>query len=434
MSPTLPLHDLLKGFNLSTTDIASPQWWTLLSERDAPLFKQQNGQCLVLFVWRDPQGGSQLSTTSAVLLNVSGLTNHNTWQPTCLIRFNNSDLWFATLTISTRWRGSYAYIPIQSEQLPELVKQNDDSRESQRRWWLEVVKQQVIDPLNHNLPIVSGWGKCSALHLPQAPQEAGWQEWDKGELNKIADKHCKQLNWNSATLNNQRQCTVFSTAEGKAPLVILLDGQNWGAVTGTLSVLKQLTAQKKITAAHYLLIPSINNITRGKELSCDHIFWQSIIKELLPKVTTLLVQTNKTMTDCVVIGQSLGGLSAVYAVTHFPAYFNKAISLSGSFWWPEIQRMQNPDAFELTEQHNKVSLPKNSLADRVSKDELSVSGLSIYQTVGKVEKQLSIYNDLQYDIFKEHGAQVTYHKVDGGHDWLSWRSSMINGLMALMPG
>jgi enterochelin esterase family protein len=95
--------------------------------------------------------------------------------------------------------------------------------------------------------------------------------------------------------------------------------------------------------------------------------------------------------------------------------------------------MQDPDAYKSAHPDWDKKAGKNSLADRVSNGEVSVVGLHIYQTVGNAETQLSVYNDLHYDIFKQHGAKIAYQKVDGGHDWLSWRSSLINGLVALLP-
>ena len=95
--------------------------------------------------------------------------------------------------------------------------------------------------------------------------------------------------------------------------------------------------------------------------------------------------------------------------------------------------MQDPDAYKSAHPEWDKIVPKNSLANRVSNNEVSVAGLHIYQTVGNAETQLSVYNDLHYEIFKQHGANITYEKVDGGHDWLSWRSSLINGLVSVLP-
>ncbi|WP_417698190.1 enterochelin esterase [Psychromonas sp.] len=435
MNNVLSLDSLLTYFNLSSNAIGSSRWWKNLAKSEAPFIKvQQDGFCKVLFIWQDPEGDQHLSSTTSVILNVNGLTNHNTWQPSCLQRHPETNLWFACLTINDQWRGSYSFIPIHDNQSPQLVQQQSDgSREAQRRWWLEVVKQQRVDPLNSGPPIASGWGLSSPLHLPNAPSELGWHEWDQGKLNNLPIAENITVTWSAEKLKNKRQCTIFSTATSSAPLVILLDGDKWGADTGTLSVLQYLTNINKLRAAHYLLIPSLNNKTRWRELSCYQPFWQSVTEHLLPQVEKQLLESEQSITEYLVAGQSLGGLSAVFAGAYFPDYFSKVISLSGSFWWPEIERMQDPDAFKLNNEKWDTRLPKNSLADRVSNNEITVSGLDIYQTVGNAEKQLCVYNDMHYAVFEEKGANIMYQKVEGGHDWLSWRSSLMNGLITLLP-
>ena len=198
--------------------------------------------------------------------------------------------------------------------------------------------------MNRGPSIASSWGLNSPLHLPNAPHELGWYEWDQGELANLPIAENINVTWFAEELNNQRLCTLFSVAVGDAPLVVLLDGEKWGAESGALSVLQYLTNINKIAPAHYLLIPSIDSKTRWQELSCHQPFWQSIIEQLLPQVADKLLQSNKSISDYIIAGQSLGGLSAVYAGIYFPTYFSNAISLSGSFWWPEIERMQDPDA------------------------------------------------------------------------------------------
>ncbi|MEG3756177.1 enterochelin esterase [Psychromonas arctica] len=435
MNNVLSLDSLLTYFNLSNNAIGSVRWWNNIAKNKAPFIKlEQDGRCKVLFIWQDPEGDDAESSTRSVILNVNGLTNHNTWQPSCLKRYKQTDLWFACLSINDQWRGSYSFIPIKEQQLPQHIEKNSDgSREAQRRWWLEVVKQQLVDPLNTSPLVASGWGLNSPLHLPNAPLELGWREWEQGKLNKLSIAKNITITWSDHTLNNQRQCTLFSTTVNSAPLVVLLDGEKWGADTGTLSVLQYLTNINKISAAHYLLVPSINNQTRWRELSCYQPFWQSLTENLFPKVKDRLSQSNQSITEYLVAGQSLGGLSALYAGAHFSDYFSKVISLSGSFWWPEIERMQDPEAYQSKNAKWNKRLPKNSLADRVSNNEISVTGLDIFQTVGNAEKQLSIYNDMHFKVFKENGANVTYQKVEGGHDWLSWRSSLVNGLVTLLP-
>ncbi|WP_413702307.1 enterochelin esterase [Psychromonas sp. KJ10-10] len=384
-------------------------------------------------MWQDPKGDQKRSDFSKVLLDINSLTGHHSWEPVSLERVADSNVWFKLFKVDSKWRASYSFIPITSEQCPLTEQKNAiNAKQKQREWWLSIIKNQTHDPLN-KLPIITaGWGKSSALHLPDALPEVGWKEWDQGELNSLSMADLNTVSWSSTVLKNQRDCVLYSTANGEAPVVILLDGQKWGADSGMLSVLQYLTNSHKIAPAHYLLIPSINNSIRWKELSCDNEFWMAIVNELLPLVRAELALSDSAIIGGLVAGQSLGGLSALYAGMYFPEVFSKVISLSGSFWWPEMDRMRDPDSFKLNNPDWDSQPPHNSLADKILKDEVNISTLKIFQSIGLAEKDMCIYNDITYQAMQQKGAEVYYEKVHGGHDWLSWRASLINGLIKLL--
>ena len=85
----------------------------------------------------------------------------------------------------------------------------------------------------------------------------------------------------------------------------------------------------------------------------------------------------------VVTGQSYGGLSALYAVLNWPERFGKAISQSGSFWWPDDSLIHNSHRPDIT-----LSLPDSVYID----NDISALGsrheLSIYMEVGKREQMM----------------------------------------------
>lgn len=431
----LELRALLEGFGVAHHQVGSQAWWEAIRHSGGPFVKPiNNSTSLVLFIWQDPQGNEKNSTTASVLLDVNSLTDHHSWQPKCLHRVPETDVWLGQLEVDSKWRGSYSFIPIEQHQLPEFVRESQSgSRESQRAWWMDVVGNQIADDLNALPMLVSGWGMSSPLHLPDAVKELGWKEWEQGLLNAVPADRIHTVHWAEEVLGNQRQCWLFSTAAGEAPLVVLLDGQKWNAASGTLSVLQHLTDTKKIAPAHYLLIPSIDGKTRWKELGCHFPFWQSLISNLLPIVQIQLSHSQRSISDYVVAGQSLGGLSALYAGLVFPEYFSKIISLSGSFWWPEENRMRSPKLLESDDDTTLDNIPSNSLADQILHDRVSVAHLDVYMTVGTGEEDMHSYNDVTHEVIKSKGGVVYYDKVYGGHDWLSWRSNLVNGLLHLLP-
>ena len=420
------LKSLLIHFELSYYQLGFSSWWKEISLIGGPFIKEQDEHnSLVLFLWQDPIGNEKKSTTASVLLNVNSLTDHHSWKPACLKREAGTDVWFALLDVDSTWRGSYSFIPIKAHQCPDVVRKSADDRENQRSWWKSVVNNQVHDALNPLPKHLSGWGMSSPLHLPKAPVEEGWQEWEGQKLETFPREKLHFFTWLSASLENQRECCLFSTAIGDAPLVLLLDGQKWGVDSGTLSVIKYLTDSQKIAPAHYLLIPALDGKTRWKELGCYHPFWLAVVNDLLPMVKAELVTSGRSICDHLVAGQSLGGLSALYAALHFPDYFSKVITLSGSFWWPEVNAMRNPDTFK---QGLKIA-PKNSLTEQIMTDKVSVLSLDVFQTVGIGEQNMCLHNDMLYQAIVQKGGNIHYEKMSGGHDWLSWRAGLINGLL-----
>lgn len=423
-------YSLLNRLNPSDEEIGSPKWWEDICNVGTPLITDpKDGNCQVLFLWQDPQGNETESKTQTVLLDVNSITDHHSWTPLCLERLNGTNLWFAQLTIHSHWRGSYSFIPIEKEKLPDVVRASGDgSVQAQREWWLDVAKGQMADPLNRLPTSQSGWGTSSPLHLPDAPVEVGWKEWELGFLDLTQDNQVQVWNWESSSLGNQRECWLFSTATRTAPLIILLDGQRWGASSGTLSVLHYLTDIGKISPAHYLMISSINGETRWQELGCYHPFWESVMSELLPRVEKMIATSGQGISEYLIAGQSLGGLSALYAAVNFPDIFSKIISLSGSFWWPDKSLMMDAKNGQVTD-----FVPKHSMAEQISSDKVSASHLHIYQSVGTGEEDMCGYNEATFHAIQQKGGTVKFEKVCGGHDWLSWRSGIVNGLMYLIP-
>lgn len=423
------LQSLVASYGVSH-EMGSKVWWEAIRSVGTPLIQTlDEDNCLVVFIWQDPQGNEKTSSTASVILDVNSLTNHHSWEPICLSRLAGTDAWFGQLTVNSQWRGSYSFIPITAGQRPRIAQQKEDSSQAQRAWWVDVVQNQTHDELNPLPALLSGWGMSSPLHLANAPEEKGWKEWDQGRLPLLSVDQIQPIHWLSSRLNNHRDCSLFSTATGKAPLVILLDGQKWGAPSGALSVLQYLTEQQLIAPAHYLLMPSIDGQTRWQELSCSALFWQAFLNELRPIVRHALSASDSDVSEMIVAGQSLGGLSALYAGLMFPDHFSKVISLSGSFWWPEENRVNG----SAPEQSLESRLPKGGLAEQVVEGQLSVQHLNTFMTVGSGEEDMCLYNQMMYEAIKGKDGKVHFETVQGGHDWLSWRSGLVNGLLHLMP-
>lgn len=431
-SPTTA-SELLAADNLGTGE-----WWSTLKALKIPLVSANKTEesplekVRVDFFWQDPEGDETRSMTDQVILEVNSITNHHSWEPVSLKRITGTDVWHHALFIESNWSGSYSFIPLTQEQLPAIAREKSDgSSKAQRQWYMSIMHQAEADPLNL-LPVVTAGrgGLCSALHMPGSQQSEAWQEWDQHKLSAIPREEITTFEWSSKSLNNTRHIWCFETGEKTAqvpkPLVILLDGQRWAAPSGTPSVLRKLTEQGIIAPAHYLLVDSIDVEIRWQELSCYEPFWQAVFDELLPlaKEHSDLPSLEKNM---LVAGQSLGGLSSMYAGLHFPDYVNKVVSLSGSFWWPDVNRMKSTRSDVLP------NTPPGSLAESVQLGQLNSAHLQVFQSVGSYEGDMNRYNEIMAASLEEAGCPVVYQQFCGGHDWLAWRSSLVEGLKALIP-
>ena len=416
---------------LQASNLGHPDWWQQIKETGTPFIRQSSAVCYVDFFWQDPQGTEGESETVQVLLEVNSVTNHHSWTPRSLTRISGTDVWHGVLELHPQWSGCYVFIPLTKDQTPEYARKNSDgSEQAQRRWYLSVMNQAQADPLNLNPGMVGSRDlDCSALHMPEAERIAAWQQWDEGELPVFNKSESLSFVWHSDLLDNERDICCFSTASEnqQQPLIILLDGQRWSHDSGMPSVLANLTAKGDLPGATYLLISSVDAAVRWAELSCSAAFWQAVLTELIP-----YLKSDGTLNfnehDMTVAGQSLGGLSALYAGLNWPEHVKKIVSLSGSFWWPNRYHKQ------LSASQRKRIFP-GSLTDLIARGVFFPDHLSAYLAVGDYEPEMIDYNDLMVSWLVKAGSAVIYEKFCGGHDWLPWRSSLVKGLVAVhQPG
>lgn len=391
--------------------IGSEAWWQEQQTQGIPRIEpQRDGTCLVTFFWRDPQGSETTSHTQRVWINITGVTDHHQHRPPqSLMRVASSDVWYWQTVLPSHWRGSYCLMP--DRQASDFSGEPD--MHALRHWWREKFPAAQADALNPLRSWSGGRGMgVSPLHLPDAPDQQVWRAVDEGRAPALT---LQEQQWDSALLGNRRRVWLYATGEaqhGPRPLAILLDGQFWAQQMPIAGPLQQLTAAGKLPPAVYLFIDIIDREHRSRELPCNPQFWQAVQQELLPQVARWMpydAQPARTL----VAGQSFGGLAAVFAALHFPHTFGNALSLSGSFWWPE---RGNPHGWLLQALDHGLA-PRQPL--RFWLEAGQREGL-ILQANQQLQQQLTAA-----------GYQVHYQPVEGGHDALCWRGGLLDGLQAL---
>lgn len=386
----------------------SEAWW---QSRHGPEWVREKGKYRVTFWWRDPAGTQDHSAVKRVWLYITGVTDHHqNSRPQSLERIPDTDVWQWQGEFSPEWRGSYCFIPSENERdfADTAFSGEQPDRLALREGWRRLIPHAVADPLNA-LSWRGGRGHpVSALEMPDAPVQPGWNHPDA----PYAPPAC--IEWRSERLKNRRRVWILTTGEAtpERPLAVLLDGQFWAESMPVWPALASLTREGKLPPAVYLLIDVIDMEHRNRELPCNPDFWRAVQDELLPLVQATTPFSNRA-DRTVVAGQSFGGLAALYAGLNWPQRFGCVLSQSGSYWWPYRGGQQ-----------------EGLLIEQLKAGEKTARGLRIVLEAGRNEPLIFRANQAIYA--ELHTQQpVIWRQVDGGHDALCWRGGLTQGLMTL---
>lgn len=393
------LQSLLEDWNAGKKEALAGFWKSV--EGKTPLVEemkseQQQGDrpmLLVTFLWRSDSVDEKVK--------LGGSLPHESPPP--LTRLADTDVWYLTELMPADSRGIYAF-----------------RVEGFFNGPTEHFRANAPDPLNPK-----AFGPYSYFELPNAPAQPYIKEIPgvpHGKLTKLKIK--------STILNEERDYAVYapagySTKDQPYNLLLLFDGEDYGnSVTNlvpTPTILDNLVAQKKIPPTILVLVNAGSQ--RIRDLSCSQNFADFLVKELLPEVRRSYRVTADPK-HVVVGGSSLGGVASACAGLMHPQTFGNILSLSGAYWYfPGWEKMDSSlylgdSGWVMRQYLQGPKLP-----------------LRFYIEVGRYEeKQLSTNRNFR-DILKLKGYPVTYSEYDGGHDYLCWRGSVADGLIALLgPG
>lgn len=398
-------HGVIRVTALTT---GSEAWW---QSKNGPEWQCHEENYRVTFWWRDPAGTQQTSTVKRVWLYVTGVTDHHqNARPQSLERIPDTDVWQWQGEFSPEWRGSYCFIPSDNENdfADAVFEGEQPNRMALREGWRKLLPHAISDPLNPQSWRGGRGHAVSALEMPAAPVQPGWNHPDTPYKKPVC------ITWNSARLKNRRRVWIFTTGDDNPgrPLAVLLDGQFWAESMPVWPALASLTREGKLPPAVYVLIDVIDTAHRSRELPCNPDFWLAVQEELLPQVNRIAPFSDRA-DRTVVAGQSFGGLSSLYAGLNWPQRFGCVLSQSGSYWWPHRGAQQD-----------------GLLIEQLKAGEKTARGLRIVLEAGRNEPLILRAN--QAILAELHTQQpVIWRQVDGGHDALCWRGGLTQGLMTL---
>lgn len=359
------------------------QFWVEVKGK-APIVESITGNDqlrLVTFVWR---GGVE-----ARGIRLDGSVPHTVFQKP-LINLAGTDVWFLTTRFPIASRCSYGFAGIGD-------------------------KKSINDPLGSRL--VEG---DSILELPGAPP----QPWIRVQAD-VPKGFLKLHKLRSEILKEERAVSVYTPAgydpEGSYWVAVFFDGEAYRSIVPTPTILDNLVAAKKIHPLVALFVDS--GETRDRDLQCSAPFAEFLAKELLPWARQHY-RISPDPRQTIVGSSSYGGLGAAYCAFSYPEVFGNVLSQSGSFgyypgWDRDSDRTDSSSYGWLIRQFvTTTKLP-----------------IRFYVEAGLFEthspRGLLAENRRMRDVLEAKGYSIVYSEFAGGHEYLNWRGSLADGLIAL---
>src|SRR5262245_9305032 len=399
---------------IAAGDSSTESFWQRVAQSGTPLVEPIEGETKrtrVTFLWR----------ATAPTQNVMVLGSFMTGPPTdyAMTRLGETDVWYLTVRMPSGSRFAYSLSPNDPQTF-------DPPRAAQRGATVQG------DPWNPRR-----WGcsqatatrhDCQSMaELPGAPPQPWIVRNDTIPPGKV-DKHKIA----SALLKNERNLSVYTppgyVANGKPyALLVLFDESAYLNNVPTPVILDNLIAAGTIPPTVAVLIANPSQDTRNKELPPNPQFADFLATELLPWVHAHYTVTSDPKLTTVG-GSSYGGIAATYAGLRHSELFGNVLCQSGSFWWaPDHGGSPDTDATTETGWLAKEFIKSPKLPLRFWMD----AGVFEVDSRGNGGAILEPSRHMR-DVLLAKGYDVRYQQFNSGHDYLNWRGTLADGLIALV--
>ncbi|MFE2292513.1 alpha/beta hydrolase-fold protein [Streptomyces sp. NPDC059452] len=315
---------------------------------------------LTLFLWRGTPADIAFESWSG---------------PVSLRRWAGTDCWYAEVSMPERLRVTYQLL---------------------------VDGGPRADPLN---PAGAG-GDRSIAATPDAPDQPHWPSVGPDDVLPLPET---RLRWSSERLGGRRTVRVHPVGGG-GPVVLLLDGDDWLYLHPATTAFESAVAAGEMEPVTLVFLPAKD---RSAEFGCGPGLWEAVRDELLPLVAGSGVPAEPDR--LVVAGQSLGGLSALYAALEFPELVSRIACQSGSFWWaPGAEEWPDP-----------LGGPVGGTVAGLLRRGPDLSGLRCAFDVGEHETRMLPHCELTEALTERAGATVRVSRSAADHDRAGWRQALL---------
>lgn len=369
-------------------------FWAEVTATGTPLIEPcGDDNALVTFLWRGEARTSRAWWGVDIPLN----------------RVPGTDLWYGTTLAANALRTIYCLVHDGAESAPADDRGAGTSHVDPGNPRRIRFPADPVDPVD-----TEHW--FSVLELPEAPAEP----WT-GRRDGVPAGRLTEVELPSAALGGPRPVTVYrpaNTPMAGLPVMVVFDGFLARNVLRAHTVLDNLIAAGRIPPLAALFVTSFCD-SRDVELSPTDTIHEFVAGELMPWARTQLGAGLDTRAN-LIAGASRGGLVAAYLGLRCPDLFGGVISQSGSFWWPI------PDEGEPGWLIREVAhLPRSDVRFYLD--------VGIHETLtgpGGAPCQLTVVRQM-HDALRARGHRVEYSEFIGGHDYLNWRRTFADGLLAV---
>jgi enterochelin esterase family protein len=385
---------------------ALDEFWKDIKRNGTPLVEPLKGDdtnVLVTFLWR-----ATFETYNVLVWWTPYTPEHP--EDYQMAHLADTDLWYKTLRLPKGARFLYQLSP------------NDTLSKAANAQRYATVQADPLNPQRQQAdPNLTKYEVFSIAELPGAPP----QPWIEPRPNVPSGK-AEAQRFKSTILGNEREIFIYTPASYKAqgapyPVLVLFDGETYRKNVPAPTILDNLIAARKIEPLVAILIGNASDEARQRELNCNPKLPEFLRQELMPWVRDHYHITNDS-TRTVIGGLSSGGLAAAYVAFQYPQMFGKVLVQSGAFWWsPKHDEGEEPNW--LVRQY--VNAPRSNL-------KFFIEAGTFENDVGGTGGQILEESRHLRDVLRARGYEVSYREFVGGHDRLTWRGSLADGLIALI--
>ena len=404
-------------------------FWKEVAAHGTPLgepFGSDGKYQLVTFLWR-----STYDTRNVLVIgSFWGVGAPDAYS---MRKIPDSDVWYLTLKLPRGARFTY--------QLSPNDPMTFDGPRAAQRGVTRQADPLSLNPLSACPPDTSKFNCESAAELQGAAPQP-WLVTKPGIAEGRLEK--KQIKSNIQKID--RPFSVYTPANYKAngppnALLILFDGEDLPDDQYPVTTLNNLIAASKIPPTVAVFVENVPR-RRLVDLVASAQFADFLATELVPWVRAHY-NVGKDAAKVVVGGYSAGGLAATYVALRHPEVFGNVLSESGAFWWsPEhnggVCGAPCADSGGRGGDGNRDATTEGNFLVKqfIASPKLP---LRFYLAAGTFERDSDgggggILEGTRHlrDVLLAKGYEVHYQQFVGGHDGLSWRGTLADGLITLL--